>query len=107
MIKKENFCVGCPHEMGCLGKPCKYVNVPVRYCDTCGGEGAEYTCGDEDICEECLKDKINTQWNKESDKEKIKLLSEIILDSDYLNDIFDELTTLEQAEVLGLYITKP
>lgn len=78
MRKIENHCVGCG--LPCLGKSCRYVDVPVYYCDQCGGENAEYEIDGEDYCEDCAKE--------------------------YLQDVFDDLTTTEKAEALKIDISK-
>lgn len=72
----ENHCVSCG--LPCLGNTCPYRRVKVYYCDICGNENAEYTIDGEDYCEECAKD--------------------------YIKDAFDELTLLEQAEILDIRI---
>lgn len=80
MRKHENHCVGCPEGMGCLGRSCPYVDVPVDYCDSCNSEGAEYRIDGEDYCEECAKE--------------------------YLKDAFNDLTITEQAEALDIDIER-
>ena len=80
MRKYENQCVGCPEGMGCLGKSCPYVDVPVDYCDQCNDENAEYQIDGEDYCEECAKN--------------------------YLQESFDELTITEKAEALNIDLSK-
>ena len=54
MVKHENECVGCPPEMGCLGRSCPNRNVVHLYCDKCG-EDVEvlYNVDGEELCEEC------------------------------------------------------
>ena len=60
MTKYENECVGCPPEMGCMGDACKYRNVPHLYCDKCGEDCEElYVVGDEELCEDCLKEQFD------------------------------------------------
>ena len=57
MIKYENECVDCPPEMGCLGIGCPNREVPHLYCDRCDADCEElYILGNEQVCEECLKD---------------------------------------------------
>ena len=80
MRKYENQCVGCPEGMGCLGKSCPYVDVPVDYCDDCGAEGAEYRIDGDDLCEDCVEK--------------------------YLQEVFDDLTVSEKAEALEVDLTK-
>lgn len=58
MRKYENECVGCPPEMGCLGRSCPNMNVPRDYCDVCG-DYAEYTIDGEDYCEKCANEMLN------------------------------------------------
>ena len=55
----ENECVGCPPEIGCLGRSCPYVNVVHYYCDKCGEEGKLYHYGDSELCEECLLEEFD------------------------------------------------
>lgn len=78
MRKYENYCVSCPSEIGCLGRSCPYVDVPVDYCDVCGREGATYRIDGEDYCEECAKR--------------------------YFEDLFSDMTIMEMAEAFGVYI---
>ena len=60
-IRCEDECVGCPSELGCLGDACIYRNVPHLYCDRCECEYEElYVLGDEQVCEDCLKDNFET-----------------------------------------------
>ena len=53
----EDECVGCPPELGCLGGVCQYRNVEHIVCDLCGEE-AVYRVDDEDLCEDCAKNRI-------------------------------------------------
>ena len=59
MIEIVDECVGCPKEMGCLGKACPYMNVPVYTCDHCGEtvEKLRDFCGEE-WCEKCILDEF-------------------------------------------------
>lgn len=55
MRKRENECVGCPPERGCLGSACPHRDVLHIYCDACGDEGPDiYTYDGRDYCAECL-----------------------------------------------------
>lgn len=54
MKKIENECVGCPPEMGCLGKTCPYVDIPHYYCNRCGEEETLYHYDGEELCGYCL-----------------------------------------------------
>lgn len=60
MIKHEDECVGCPPEMGCLGKTnCPYMDVPHLYCDECEEEYdylREYD--NQQLCDNCLLKKF-------------------------------------------------
>lgn len=59
MIEYEDFCVGCPKEMGCLGSACPNKNVPVLTCDICGKETDElYEFDAEHYCMDCLQDQL-------------------------------------------------
>lgn len=82
MIKYENHCCDCAVPgYPCIGNGCPYVNVPVYYCDACKDDTmAEYNIEDKHYCEEHVKE--------------------------YLKKIFDSLTTIEQAEVLGVLLKR-
>jgi hypothetical protein len=54
MVKYENQCVGCET---CIGSSCKYLRVPVHYCDKCKWELDEvFDVDGQELCEDCLKD---------------------------------------------------
>ena len=107
MIKYEDCCVGCPPEIGCLGRTCPYMNVPVYYCDSCQCDGAEYHYDCEDICEECLIKVINLEWAMKSVEEKASLLSEPNTPENELDDIFNyDLTLNEKIDLLDMYVRK-
>lgn len=72
----EDNCVGCPPELGCLGNSCPYRSVRVFICDTCQEENAEYKMDGSDFCESCA--------------------------NQYLNDLFNDLTVAEKAELLEI-----
>ena len=78
MRSYENQCVGCPPDIGCMGEACKYMNAPVNHCDWCDSEDAIFEIDGNDYCENCAKK--------------------------YLQEMFDELTTLEKAEILDIDI---
>lgn len=82
MIKYENQCCGCAAPgYPCIGDSCPYMNVPVYYCDFCDKKThAEYILEDEHYCEFHARK---------------QLLS-------YFND----LTVLDQAEVLDVSIKR-
>lgn len=58
MIEYENECVGCPPEMGCLGKYCPKLNVVHTYCDECGEEEQLYWYEGEQLCKECVIERL-------------------------------------------------
>lgn len=78
MIKYENHCCGCAvPAYPCMGSLCPNVNVPVYYCDICDNDNyAEYSIEGEHYCENHAKE--------------------------YLKENFEELTVLEQAEILNI-----
>ena len=59
MIIIENHCVECPIEMGCLGKSCPYQDVEVFYCDECGEEDVLYEFEDEQLCINCILNRLH------------------------------------------------
>ena len=58
MIKIENECVGCPPEMGCLGSSCPHMNVKRFYCDDCGDECILYKYDGQELCLDCIIEKL-------------------------------------------------
>lgn len=78
MLIHENQCCGCAVPgYPCLGRSCPYVDVPVYYCDCCGFDvHAEYDIDGSHYCEGCA--------------------------ITYLNEVFNELTLSEQAEILEI-----
>ena len=78
MIKYENHCCDCAVPgYPCEGSSCRYMNVPVYYCDFCYNDThAEYDIGGEHCCEDHAKG--------------------------YIKEAFDELSLLEQAELLNI-----
>lgn len=77
MIKYEDECVGCPPEMGCLGAACPNRNVERHVCDECGSE-ATCTLDGEELCDDCLNERLDNLWNEMRSEEKADLL-EVIL----------------------------
>lgn len=60
----ENHCCDCAvpgHP--CDGECCSLRRVEVWYCDECGDDicGDIYNVDDEDLCEECLKEKFRKE----------------------------------------------
>ena len=58
MLLYENHCCDCAAPgYPCRGSSCPNRRVPVYYCDKCGAELDEvYEVGNEELCEDCLKD---------------------------------------------------
>ena len=54
-VRYENWCVGCPPELGCVGDACPNRNVPIFVCDRCGDdiEGEAREVDGEELCDEC------------------------------------------------------
>lgn len=82
MIEYENHCCDCAvpgHP--CIGDSCRYMNVPVYYCDFCNNKKhAEYVIDGEHYCEFHAKE--------------------------YLQGVFKDLTVMDQAENLDILIKK-
>lgn len=73
MIKYENQCVGCPTEMGCIGSACKYMDVPVFYCDECKSDVDKlYEFNGYEYCDCCLAEIAVQDFNDMSNEEKIQ-----------------------------------
>lgn len=54
MLVYEDECVGCPPELGCMGKSCPNLNVPHFHCDGCEDEAEEYyEYEGEYFCKDC------------------------------------------------------
>ena len=58
MLLYENHCCDCAAPgYPCRGSACPNRRGPVYYCDKCGAELDEvYEVGNEELCEDCLKD---------------------------------------------------
>lgn len=76
MIKYENHCCGCAVPgYPCMGGSCPNINVPVHYCDFCKHSICDgYDIEGDHYCEDCAVE--------------------------YLREIFENLTPLEQSKVL-------
>ena len=57
MITYENQCAGC--DIPCIGAACSYRNVPCFYCDECGYEATLYHFDGEQLCLDCIKDRLD------------------------------------------------
>lgn len=76
----EDLCVDCG--LSCIGRACPYHkshNSERYYCDTCFLSCADYRIEEKDFCEECARS--------------------------YLNDLFNDLTVLEQAKLMNLDVS--
>lgn len=70
MIREEDQCVGCPPEIGCLGRVCPRRRVMVLICDRCGsGYRVEEGIGKngEDLCYDCLAEEEEEDGNNRMD----------------------------------------
>lgn len=56
MHKTENECVSCG--LPCMGDCCPYRNVTRYYCDKCGEETTLYHFDGEELCLDCIKDRL-------------------------------------------------
>ena len=52
----ENECVDCGKP--CMGNACPYRNVTRHYCDECKMEELLYHYDGEELCIECIKDRL-------------------------------------------------
>ena len=58
MIEIENDCFGCPQEL-CIGRTCKFLNVPHFYCDKCDEETYQlYWFDGKQLCINCIEDQL-------------------------------------------------
>lgn len=57
MRKLENNCYGCPRP--CAG--CGRSHMEVRICDDCCDAYAEYVVDGDDLCEDCLKERLRSE----------------------------------------------
>lgn len=58
MKKTENECVSCG--LPCLGANCVFQNVTRYYCDECGEETTLYKFDGEELCIDCIKNRLET-----------------------------------------------
>lgn len=57
MTKYENECVDCG--LPCLGNSCPNRNVLRYYCDQCGDEAKLYHFDGEELCLNCIEEKLD------------------------------------------------
>lgn len=85
MIVYEDMCVGCPPELGCLGRGCPYGEpIPIHVCDRCENNSDDclYIYEDEELCYNCVYDQIKRDYPDEAEN-----------DDNFINDFIDELDT--------------
>ena len=58
MIAIESDCVDCPAEMGCIYGACPYYRVVRYYCDKCGEEETIYEFDGEQLCADCILERL-------------------------------------------------
>lgn len=59
MKQYENECCDCATpSYPCVGELCPYRKVPHWYCDECGDECQLYDFEGEELCIECIKDRL-------------------------------------------------
>lgn len=56
MIAEKNECVDCG--LPCYGDSCPMMHVPHRVCDCCGEEDQLYYFGGQELCAECILDRL-------------------------------------------------
>ena len=54
MRRIENDCVGCPPELGCLGRSCPNRDIIHLYCDKCKEETTLYHYDGKELCMSCI-----------------------------------------------------
>jgi hypothetical protein len=57
----ESQCINCG--LHCIGLACPYYRVPVDYCEDCGDSDAKYRIDGEDLCEDCVKERLKEAFN--------------------------------------------
>lgn len=58
MKKIISQCFGC--DISCIN--CGRKNIPVRVCNQCQIEQADYIVDDEDYCQDCLTEKVRNEF---------------------------------------------
>jgi hypothetical protein len=56
MTKTESGCVDCG--LQCLGVGCPHYEVEIRCCDKCESEETLYKFEGEELCIECIKERL-------------------------------------------------
>lgn len=74
MMTLESDCVGCSPDLPCLGCSCKYFGrSPHFHCDVCGSD-ANFQLDDKDYCSDCLSQKLREEFDELSIVEQAELL---------------------------------
>lgn len=58
MIEYENRCVGCSDGLRCQGSICPNRNVKVYVCDACDEDATLYEFEGEQLCIDCIKERL-------------------------------------------------
>lgn len=58
MRRIESDCVHCPPDLPCLGDTCPYNQVQHFYCDECNEETTLYYYDDQELCIDCLLERM-------------------------------------------------
>lgn len=77
-----------------MGSSCPYRHAEHHYCDECGSV-AEYDLDGDELCEDCLKKRLNKEWDALSDRAKMTALG-----LDDLDEMWSKLDIDEKAEAL-------
>lgn len=59
MREEVNECVGCPPGVPCMGDSCPYLHVTRWYCDECEAEETLYYMDGQELCAECVLEKLD------------------------------------------------
>ena len=71
LVYDKGECVGCPPEMGCMGRACQMCWVTKMFCDDCGNEVEELYQMDYNnnkynrpyhLCEDCFNEYLAQQY---------------------------------------------
>lgn len=57
-IVYEDRCVECPPELGCRGEFCPNKHCAIYICDSCDSEADLYEFEGEQLCIDCIKDRL-------------------------------------------------
>jgi hypothetical protein len=57
VVKTENECCDCG--LPCIYEGCQHYQVTRYYCDVCGCEDVLYEWDDQQLCIDCIKQRLN------------------------------------------------